>query len=135
LQIINILSGIVVLAFCLFLFGLAITIVVNPRRAKQFLNSYASSARAHYTEQIIRLIVGTAIVIFAPSMWFSDIFNIFGWIIIITTIGLLIIPWQWHHKFGKWAIPLAIRYLKIYSVLALILGLFILYCLSRVFFS
>jgi hypothetical protein len=92
MQIIRLLSGIVIFSFCMFLFGLAITIVTKPQSAEQFLRSYASSARAHYTEQVVRLIVGTAIVILAPSMWFSDILNIFGWIIIITTIGLLLIP-------------------------------------------
>jgi hypothetical protein len=132
MQITRLLSGIVVLSFCLFLFGLGIAMVFRPKSAEKFLMSYASSARAHYIEQILRMLVGTAIVIFAPSMWFSNVLNVFGWIIIITTVGLLIIPWQWHNKFGKWAIPLAIKYLKIYSVGAFGLGGFILYSLSRV---
>ena len=130
--IIKALSGIVVFLFCLFLFGLGITIIFRPKSAEKFLMSYASSAHAHYIEQILRMIVGTAMVIIAPAMWFSSIFNFFGWIIIITTIGLLLIPWQWHHKFGKWAIPLVIRYMKLYSLGALGLGAFIIYCLSRV---
>ena len=135
MQIISLLSGVVVLFFCIFLIGLSITIVIKPRRAEQFLSSYASSARAHYTEQVARLIVGISMVILSTSMWYSNLFNLFGWILIVTTIGLLLVPWTWHHKFGKWAIPLTLRYMKIYSLGALVLGIFIIYGLSRVLFS
>ncbi len=135
MQIINLLSGVVILSFCIFLIGLATIIVIKPQRAEQFLSSYASSARAHYTEQIARLIVGIAIVVLAPSMWYSYLFNIFGWILIVTTIGLLLIPWQWHHKFGEWAIPLTLRYMKFYAFGAFLLGIFILYGFSRILFS
>jgi len=135
MQIINLLSGVVILSFCAFLIGLAIVIIIKPQRAEQFLSSYASSARAHYTEQIARLIIGAAIVIFAPSMWYSNLFNLFGWILIVTTIGLLLIPWQWHHKFGEWVIPLTLRYMKFYALGAFLLGALILYSLSRVLVS
>jgi len=133
--IIKLLSGIVILAFCIFLIGLAIIIVIKPQRAEHFLSSYASSARAHYTEQAARLAVGAAFVTLAPSMWYSNLLNIFGWILVVTTIGLLLIPWQWHHKFGKWAIPLTLRYMKFYALGAFLLGAFILYSFSRILVS
>ena len=104
----KLLSGILVVGFGAFLVGLGIVIAINPLLAERFLKSFASSARAHYTEQASRLVAGVAIVIFAPSMWFPDLFMLFGWLIIVTTLGLLLIPWQWHNKFGEWAIPLAI---------------------------
>jgi hypothetical protein len=130
--IVKILSGVVIFSFCLFLIGLAIMIVFKPQRAERFLSSYASSARAHFTEQIGRLVVGTALVIFSPSMWYSNILYIFGWILVITAIGLMITPWQWHHKFGEYVIPLTIRFMKFYAVGALLLGIFVLYSLSRI---
>ena len=129
------LSGIVVVAFGVCLIGLAAVIAFRPPVAERFLNAFASSARAHYTEQAARLIAGVAIVLFAPSMWYSDLFRIFGWIIIVTAIGLLLIPWQWHHKFGEWAIPLAIRHLKLYGLGASALGTLILYGASRAVLS
>ena len=134
MQILELFSGIIVLTFCVFLIGLGIVIIVDPQRAERFLSSYASSARAHYTEQAARLTVGAAMVIFSPSMWYSDLLNLFGWILIITSIGLLLIPWQWHHKFGEWAIPLTLRYMKFYALGAFVLGIFFVYALSRVFF-
>ncbi len=129
------LSGIVVVALGVCLIGFAGVIAVKPLVAERFLKSYASSARAHYTEQAARLIAGAAIVIFAPSMWYPDLFKVFGWVIIGTTVGLLLIPWQWHHTFGKWAIPLAIRHLKLYALGASALGTLILYGASRAVLS
>ena len=118
-------------AFGLCLIGLAVVIVVKPLLAKRFLNSFASSARAHYTEQLSRLVAGTAIVILSPSMWYSDVFAPFGWLIVVTAVGLLLVPWHWHQRFSKWAIPLVIRNLKLFAVGAFALGGFILYGASR----
>ena len=129
------LSGIVVVAFGVCLIGLAGVIAVKPLLAERFLKSFASSARAHYTEQATRLIAGAAIVIFAPSMRYPDLFKFFGWLVIVTAVGLLLIPWQWHQKFGKWAIPLAIRHLNLYGLGAFALGTFILYGVSRAVLS
>jgi len=110
-------------------------IVFKPQRAEGFLSSYASSARAHYTEQVGRLVVGAALVIFAPSMWYSNILYIFGWILVVTAIGLMLIPWKWHHKFGEIVIPLTIQFMKFYAVGALLLGILVLYSLSRILVS
>ena len=126
----KLLSGIIVVGFGLYLIGLAVVIASKPLLAERFLKSFASSARAHYTEQASRLIVGGAIIILAPSMWYPDLFQGFGWLIIITTVGLLLVPWQWHHKFAKWAIPLAIRHLRLCALGALALGTLILYGVS-----
>ncbi len=131
----KLLSGIVVVAFGLCLIGLAVVIVIKPMLAERFLRSFASSARAHYTEQASRLIAGTAIITFAPSMWYPDLFEVLGWFIIVTAVGLLLIPWQWHRRFGKWAIPLAIRHLKLYALGASALGTLILYGASRAVLS
>jgi hypothetical protein len=133
--IIKLLSGIIILSFCVFLIGLAIMIVVKPRRAERFLGSYASSARAHYTEQVGRLVVGAALVILAPSMWYANLISIFGWLLVVTTIGLLLIPWQWHHKFGEVVIPLTLKYMKFYALGALLLGIFVLYSFSHILIS
>ncbi len=131
----RLLSGIVVVGIGLCLIAAAVVMALKPLLAERCLKSFASSARAHYTEQAARLIAGAAIVIFAPSMWYPDLFKVFGWLIIVTALGLLLIPWQWHHKFGKWAIPLAIRHLKLYALGAFALGTLILYGVSRAVLS
>jgi hypothetical protein len=131
----RLLSGILVVAFGLFLIGLAVLIAIRPRLAERFLRSFASSARAHYTEQVSRLIAGGALVVFAPSMWYPGLFKLFGWLIAVTAAALLLLPWQWHHEFGKSAIPLVIRHMKLFALGAVALGILIFYGVSRVVLS
>ena len=123
----KLLSGVVVVTFGLSLIGLAVTIFARPRLAERFLNSFASSARAHYAEQVLRLLVGASMVVFSPEMWQPDLFRIVGWLIVVTAIGLLCIPWQWHHRFAKWVVPPVIRHMKIYALGVFAFGVFLLY--------
>ena len=74
------LAGILVLEFGVFLIALALLSALKPRRAERFLRSFASSARAHYLEQMLRLMAGGALVIFAPSKWYSHVFAVLGWL-------------------------------------------------------
>ncbi len=124
------LAGVVVIGSGLFLVALAAAIVVMPTRIERFLKSFASSARAHYIEQALRLIAGAAFIVFAPQMQFPEVFRVFGWLVGLTAAGLFLIPWRWHHRFGAWAIPLAIKYIKLYALGAFALGAFILYAVS-----
>ena len=131
----KLLSGIVVVAFGFCLIGFGFMIAFKPLLAERFLESFASSARAHYTEQTSRLIAGAALVTFSPSMWYPDLFKSFGWLIIITAVGLFLVPWRWHHRFSEWAIPLAIRHLRLYALGAFMLGAIVLYGVSRAMLS
>ena len=135
LEIARLLSGIVVFGFCLFLIGLAVVIVTNPQLAERFLRSFASSARAHYTEQALRLLVGAAIINFASSMWYPQVFTLFGWLVVVSTIALLLTPWQWHQRLGTWVIPLTIRYMRLFALGAFALGALVLYGVSRIVVS
>jgi hypothetical protein len=135
IDIVSLLSGIVVVGFCLFLIGLALVIAATPPLAERFLRSFASSAPAHYTEQGLRLLVGVSIVNFASSMAYPEMFKVFGWFIVVTTVGLLLIPWQWHHKYGTWVMPLMIRHMRLFALGAFALGSFILYGVSHALIS
>ena len=120
-------SGTIVVCFCVFLIGMALLIVFRPSTAERFLGSFASSASAHYTEQVLRLIVGASLVNFASSMWCPDGFRLFGWSILVSTAVLLLIPWRWHHKFASRVMPPIYRNLKLFGLGAFLLGLLILY--------
>jgi hypothetical protein len=128
----RILSGMLVVSFGVFLTGLAALIATKPRLAERFLRSFASSARAHYVEQTLRLIAGGALVIFAPSMWYSHLFSLLGWLIVATAAALLLLPWRWHHEFGKWAMPSVIGHMKLFAFGAFALGILVFYGVSRV---
>lgn len=126
-----ILSGSVTIIFGLYLIILLIITILNKKVAVSYFSSFASSARAHYLEQILRLIAGISMLSFSKSMLFAQFFEILAWIIVISTIVLILTPWTWHNKLGKWAIPLTVRNLNFYAVSASIFGVFILYCVIR----
>lgn len=130
-EIVNVLSGVVVAGFGLFLIGLAALIIVRQSRAERFLTRFASSAATHYAEQGCRLVVGAAMVRIAGAMRYPELFHVFGWLIIISTVGLLLIPWQWHNKFGTLVMPPVFRRMRLFALGACALGAFILYCVSQ----
>ena len=103
-----------VLSTALYLLALGLMALAAPARAAAFLERFASSAFAHYLEAAIRLAVGGAFVVHAEKMLHGGVFLAFGWILVATTVGLLLVPWRWHHRFAQWSVPLAVRrYLRI----------------------
>jgi uncharacterized protein YjeT (DUF2065 family) len=121
---------IIVLAgiYLLVLAGLAF---IAPSRATSFLGSFASSASAHYLELAIRLAVGAALLQYALHMQYSKLFLFIGWILIITTILLLAIPWQWHHRIAKRAVPFATAKLGLFGLSSAVFGGFVLFSALR----
>lgn len=131
MDIAKVISGIVVVGFSVFLIGLALVIALKPLLAERFFKYFASSAATHYVEQGVRLLVGASIVIFAYSMWYPDAFRVFGWLIVASTVGLLLIPWRWHHRFASRVMPPVYRHIKLLGLGAFLLGVFLLYGASH----
>lgn len=130
--VVAVLAGTVVVGFCAFLLGLALLIFVAPAVAQRFLMSFAATARAHYVEQALRLIVGWGLITHAGAMWFSDAFRVFGWLVVVSTIGLLVTPWRRHRQFAMLVMPTVVRHQRLFACGAGALGGFVLYSLSRV---
>ena len=112
----SVLAQAVLVVFGLFIVGLAMVAFAKPAIAERFLTAFASSAATHYTEQLFRLLIGASMVMFAPAMWHGGVFSIVGWMIVVTSLGLLVTPWQWHHRFGQQVMPLVLRHMRLYAV-------------------
>ena len=123
---VTMLASVVVLLAALYLIGLAVVSVILPQKAKVFLSGMASSAFAHYFEVLIRFVIGAALVIYAPLMMFASLFLVFGWVLIVTTVALLAVPWRWHHRFASWSVPYATRNMPLLGLGSLVGGLFML---------
>ena|ERR1700722_19807984 len=123
----NAVAGAILVAFGLFLVGLAVVVFAKPAVAERFFMSFASSARAHYTEQVVRLLIGTSLVIRAAEMWQPRVFWFFGWAIVLSSLVLILSPWQWHQRFGEKVRPTLIRRMKIFAVGLLAFGVLLLY--------
>ncbi|MGH8049660.1 MAG: hypothetical protein ACREPB_03265 [Arenimonas sp.] len=125
---ISLLALIIVLLAALYFLALALVSFLRPEKASGFLLGFASSASFHYLELLIRIVIGAAFVIRAPLMKFSEIFSIFGWLLIGTSACLFLVPWHWHHKFTQKVVPQALRYLKLVALSSFAMGAFIIAC-------
>lgn len=115
----------------LFLLALGGASLLVPAQASRFLLGFARSPSAHFTEMFVRLVAGAALVQYAPNMHFSSAFSLFGWVLLITTAGLLFVPWQWHRRFAQTVVPHATRYLALIGLVSLTLGALVLFALVR----
>jgi hypothetical protein len=127
MNIMNAVAGAILVAFGLFLVGLTIVVFAKPAVAERFFMSFASSARAHYTEQVIRLLIGTSLVIRSAQMWQPKVFRFLGWAIVLSSLVLILSPWQWHQRFGEKVRPMLIRRMKLFAVGLLAFGVLLLY--------
>ncbi|MBW3566983.1 MAG: hypothetical protein KY410_03325 [Proteobacteria bacterium] len=121
------LAGAVVTGVALGMVATALLGVAAPEHLRRFLRGFASSARAHYLEMLVRVIAGAAFITYSPEMTPQDIFRLFGWIIVLTSAALLLVPWQWHRRFADIVIPVVVRHLPLYALVSLALAAFIVY--------
>ena len=115
--------------FALGLILFELMVIVAKPKAIRFLNAFVKTPWHHFLEQTLRLIVGVALVIQAPNMKFSEFFGVFGWIVIITSLMLVGLPWRWHRSFAKKVIPTVIKLIHLYGLSCLALGIFIIFSL------
>ena len=115
----------------IFFLSLGRASLVAPARASRFLLGFAGSPSKHYAELVVRLLVGVAFVLAAPRAIAPVAFTFFGWLLLVTTAGLLIIPWHWHHRFAGRAVPEALRFLPIVGIASVALGALVLWAVAR----
>ena len=120
-------AAVVVVAFGLSLIAFPGVAFAKPAIAERFLTAFASSARTHYVEQVVRLLVGAALVVRSPVMWQPRMFWLVGWAIVVSSAVLLCVPWQWHHRLGVRVLPLLVRHLRLYTAGSFAFGALLLY--------
>jgi len=120
-------AAVVVVAFGLSLIAFAGAAFTKPAVAERFLTAFASSARTHYVEQVVRLVVGAALVVRSPIMWQPKMFWLVGWAIVVSSAVLLCVPWQWHQRLGERVLPLLVRHLRLYAAGSFAFGALLLY--------
>lgn len=121
------LALLVVVLVALYLLALGAAALFFPDRASRFLLGFAGSPAAHYAELALRLVAGTAFVLHAPNMRFAFAFSALGWMLLVTTAGLLLVPWHWHRRFTQQAVPRATRYISLIGLVAFSFGGFVLF--------
>ena len=119
---IDLLASAVIVAAGLYLVALGTSCFFRPRLASEFLLGHASSGFLHYLELVLRLLLGASLVQKAPTLIYPPIFSLFGWVLIVTTSVLFLVPWRWHRQFALQAVPYALRYIKLLGISSIALG-------------
>jgi hypothetical protein len=123
----SLMAAVVVVVFGLFLIAFTAVAFVKPAVVERFLMGFASSARTHYVEQVVRLLIGAALVVLSPAMWQSNLFWLIGWAIVVSSAVLMCVPWQWHHRFAERVLPIVVRHLRLCALGPFAFGALLLY--------
>jgi hypothetical protein len=82
----------------------------------------ASNWRLQITEQGLRIVAGAALITRAPASELPMAFEVAGWILVATSVLILVVPVRWHAAYGRWWVgriaPLAVGVLSPVPVLA-----------------
>jgi hypothetical protein len=112
---------IVVAAAGLWLIGVAFLMALRPRYClhlfeKMSANLERSNWRLQFTEQGLRVLAGVALIVRAPASKLPLVFEVAGWLLVATSLLIMVVPIRWHGAYGRWwvgRIPLlAIRVLS-----------------------
>ena len=118
---------IIVIAAGLWLAGVGALMAFRPRYCLELFermtaNLEASNWRLNITEQGLRIVAGAALVVRAPASKLPMAFEVAGWILVASSVLILVVPVRWHGAYGRWWVgriaPLAVRVLSPVPVLA-----------------
>lgn len=118
----------VVILFGVFIIFIGFVMFINPKKARVTLRKAGSTNFINYVEITIRLIPAIALILYADFSKFPEAFEIFGWIMLITSLILYAVPRKIHHKFSmKSADILKPIYFQLISPFAFIFSGLIIY--------
>ena len=112
----------ILVVVAIFFLLLGLIALIRPSIAGRFLLGFAGSALKHYVELGVRFVVGGAMLVVAPHSMYSLALTVFGWLLIVTTAVMAIVPWRIHRRFAEASVPKALRFLPMIGVSSLVLG-------------
>ncbi|OYT91279.1 MAG: hypothetical protein CFE43_14385 [Burkholderiales bacterium PBB3] len=111
----------------LFLFGLGLLALAWPAKARSFLLGFAETAAKHYLELCVRLAIGAAFIFAAPRMAGPAVAEFAGWVLVLTTALMFLVPWRMHRAFAQRSVPQALAQLPLLGFASLAGGTAILW--------
>lgn len=118
---------IVVAAAGLWLVGVAFLMAVRPHYCLRLFEKMSaklerSNWRLQFTEQGLRVLAGVSMIVRAPASKLPLLFEVAGWLLIATSLLIMVAPIRWHGAYGRWWVgriaPLAVRVLSVAPAMA-----------------
>lgn len=117
-----------ILIFGLFFICVGLLMLLKPHKANDILRKAGSTNGINYAEITIRIIPAVGLIISAENSRFPQIFKIFGWFMLLTSVVLYFVPRHLHHQFSvKAADILKPLYFQLIAPFAFIIGSLIIY--------
>jgi uncharacterized membrane protein YfcA len=118
----------IVIFFGLFIIFIGFIMLFYPKKARSTLRKAGSTNFINYVEITFRLVPAIALILYSELSNFPDAFQIFGWIMLITSFVLYFVPRKIHHNFSmKSADILKPIYFRLISPFAFLFGGLIIY--------
>lgn len=100
------LALIIVLIAGVWLIGVGLLMAVRPHLGLRLCETMAaglerSSWRVQYTEQGLRVLAGAALIVRAPASKLHLLFEVAGWILVATSMLIMVAPISWHAAYGR----------------------------------
>ena len=95
-------SRLIVGAFGLFMIGVSLLILIQPKIALMALRKFASTHLIHFTELGLRALTGLGFIGIAPFTDYVTPLKIWGGFLIITAFIIMLVPRRWHHAYAVW---------------------------------
>ena len=89
----------IVLLFGSFIIFIGFVMLFNPKKARETIRKAGSTNFINYAEITSRLIPAVALILYSDISKYPEAFKVFGWIMLITSLVLYIVPRKIHHQF------------------------------------
>ena len=118
-----------VIIFGLYIISVGFLMLFAPSKARETLRKAGSTNFINYSEITIRMIPAIGLILYSDFSKYPDVFKLFGWFMLGTSIILYFVPRKLHHNYSlKSADLLKPLYFQLLSPFAFILGGAIIYC-------
>lgn len=91
-----------VIAAGLWLIGLGVFTLIQPRQALGAIGQMGGSPKVHISEMAVRITAGVAMVFAAAASRFPVAIAVIGSFLIVSALVLLLLPQRWHAAYSTW---------------------------------
>jgi hypothetical protein len=116
-----------IIAFSLFIFVMAGMLALRPGLVTEFLLRHAAKTWMHVMAAAIRVIMGVALILYAPQSRFPLTLQVIGWIAVAAGVILALIPPAKFQQLINWAVDRFGRYTRMAGLAAVIFAMFLIY--------
>jgi len=124
-----IISKCIIILFGVFIIYVGLLMFFDPEKARATLMKAGSTNFINYGEITMRMIVALALIFYSEFSKYPEMFKIFGWFMLVTSLILYCVPRKLHHRFSLTsAAILKPVFVRVLSPFSLLLGSAIIYC-------